>query len=254
MEPKGERCVPVDKQGRGTWNASSKSVELLQKHNLEFNILCVLSQANAAVPGSCTGSTAAWESATSNSSAAEFDQQGNPLPFHYLPGTVRRFLCELFELWWPDRARCASAYSTTSPKLCRAEAGNCTMHETCDSYVVVEYTAMSTRATSSLKAPGNSQHGGRLVARDRTPPAVFGFAFQKTLATRVPGVPIPVHLPRRLPKLRHGPHGRFEDLDYFCQAYQAIYARSVNLSGRTAQATDRGTSRARPPLKAPLAS
>ena len=29
------------------------------------------------------------------------------------------------------------------------------------------------------------------------------------------------------PKFRHGPHGQFEDLDYFCQAYKMIYKRAV---------------------------
>jgi len=27
------------------------------------------------------------------------------------------------------------------------------------------------------------------------------------------------------PKLRHGPRGQFEDLDYFCRAYKMIYER-----------------------------
>src|SRR5665647_3794896 len=29
------------------------------------------------------------------------------------------------------------------------------------------------------------------------------------------------------PKFRHGPHGKFEELDYFCEAYKMIYAKSV---------------------------
>ena len=29
------------------------------------------------------------------------------------------------------------------------------------------------------------------------------------------------------PKFRHSPHRRFEDLDYFCQAYKMIYAKAV---------------------------
>jgi hypothetical protein len=28
-------------------------------------------------------------------------------------------------------------------------------------------------------------------------------------------------------KFRHGPNQRFDDLDYFCQAYKMIYARSA---------------------------
>ena len=29
------------------------------------------------------------------------------------------------------------------------------------------------------------------------------------------------------PKLRHGPHKRFEDLDYFCSSYKAIFAKAI---------------------------
>src|SRR5580693_10127262 len=35
-----------NKEGRGTWKRVMQSVELLQKNKVEFNILCVLSQAN----------------------------------------------------------------------------------------------------------------------------------------------------------------------------------------------------------------
>jgi uncharacterized protein len=30
------------------------------------------------------------------------------------------------------------------------------------------------------------------------------------------------------PKGRHGQHGRFEDLDYFCPAYKMIFAKTVD--------------------------
>src|SRR5260370_28060629 len=36
----------VNKEGRGTWKRVMQSVELLQVNKVEFNILCVLSQAN----------------------------------------------------------------------------------------------------------------------------------------------------------------------------------------------------------------
>ena len=29
------------------------------------------------------------------------------------------------------------------------------------------------------------------------------------------------------PKFRHGPNGRFDDLDYFCAAYKMIFGRAV---------------------------
>ena len=39
-----------NKQGKGTWKRVMESVELLQKERVEFNILCVLNQANVGRP------------------------------------------------------------------------------------------------------------------------------------------------------------------------------------------------------------
>jgi len=30
------------------------------------------------------------------------------------------------------------------------------------------------------------------------------------------------------PKFRHGPHRNFDELDYFCEAYKMVYAKSVD--------------------------
>ena len=88
---------------------------------------------------------------------------------------------------------------------------------------------MSTRATSSSRAPGNSatcvlDSWPEIARRTRR----YSFASKKTLAhPECQACQYQSICHGGCPKLRHGPHGRFEDLDYFCQAYKTIYARSV---------------------------
>jgi len=119
-------------------------------------------------------------------------------------------------------------FDNIAEALAGQKPGNCTMHEACDSYVVVEYNGDVYRAISSSRAPGSSATYARLLAGDRAPHPPFHLRCQEDAGpSRLSGVPVPVHLPRWMPKLRHGPHGRFEDLDYFCQAYKTIFARSV---------------------------
>ena len=220
-----------NKQGRGTWKRVIQSVELLQKNNLEFNILCVLSQANVGRPqelyrffrGLGIGHLQFIP-------LAEFDQQGNPLPFTISSEQYGRFLCELFDLWWPDRRKVRiRLFDNIAEALAGQKPGNCTMHETCDSYVVVEYNGdvypCDFFVESSWKLGNVLLDSWPEIAR-RT--RRYSFASKKTLAhPECQACQYRSICHGGCPKLRHGPHGRFEDLDYFCQAYKMIYARSV---------------------------
>jgi uncharacterized protein len=221
----------VNKQGRGAWKRVIQSVELLQKNNLEFNILCVLSQANVGRPqelyrffrGLGIGHLQFIP-------LAEFDQQGNPLPFTISSEQYGRFLCELFDLWWPDRRKVRiRLFDNIAEALAGQKPGNCTMHETCDSYVVVEYNGdvypCDFFVESSWKLGNVLLDSWPEIAR-RTRRYIF--ASKKTLAhPECQACQYRSICHGGCPKLRHGPHGRFEDLDYFCQAYKMIYARSV---------------------------
>ena len=221
----------VNKQGRGTWKRVIQSVELLQKQNLEFNILCVLSQANVGRPqelyrffrGLGIGHLQFIP-------LAEFDQQGNPLPFTISPEQYGRFLCDLFELWWPDRRKVRIRFfDNIAEALAGQKPGNCTMHETCDSYVVVEYNGdvypCDFFVESSWKLGNIVLDSWPEIARRARR---YSFSSKKTLAhPECQACQYQSICHGGCPKLRHGPHGRFEDLDYFCQAYKMIYARSV---------------------------
>ena len=71
---------------------------------------------------------------------SEFDGLGQPLPYTITAEQYGRFMCEIFDLWWPDRRKVRIRYfDNLAEALAGQKPGTCTMHETCDSYVVVEY-------------------------------------------------------------------------------------------------------------------
>ena len=130
-----------NKEKRGTWKRVMESVELLQAEKVEFNVLCVLSQANVEKPRELYKF---YQSAGIDNlqfiPLAEFAPDGTPLPYTITPRQYGRFLCEVFELWWPDRRKMRiRVFDNIAETLAGQKPGNCTMHETCDSYVVVEY-------------------------------------------------------------------------------------------------------------------
>ena len=93
-----------NKEKRGTWKRVMQSIELLTAERVEFNILCVLSQANVHKP------RALYEFyrrlGVDNLQfipLAEFAPDGTPLPFTITPEEYGRFLCDIFDLWWPER-------------------------------------------------------------------------------------------------------------------------------------------------------
>lgn len=220
-----------DKQGRGTWKRVMVGVELLQKNRVEFNILCVLSQANVERPKELYRFYRRL--GVDNLQfipLAEFDPQGRPQPFTITPEQYGRFLCELFDLWWPDRRKVRIRFfDNIAEALAGQKPGSCTMHVTCDSYVVVEYNGDVFPCDFFVEG---SWKLGNIVLDSWTEIARrtrrYSFAAKKTLAhpeCQVCEYQSICH--GGCPKLRHGQHGRFEDLDYFCQAYKMIYARSI---------------------------
>jgi len=220
-----------NKEGRGTWKRVMESVGLLQKNGVEFNILCVLSQANVDRPKELYRFYRGLGiDHIQFIPLAEFDAEGNPMPFTISPEQYGRFLCELFDLWWPDRRKVRiRLFDNIAEALAGQKPGTCTMHETCDSYVVVEYNG------DVYPCDFFVEDGWKLgnVVLDSWPEIArrtrrYSFASKKTLAhpeCQVCEYQSICH--GGCPKFRHGPHARFEDLDYFCAAYKMIYARGV---------------------------
>jgi uncharacterized protein len=220
-----------NKAGQGTWRQVMRGVESLKKNGVEFNILCVLSQANVGKPREVYRFFRGL--GIDNLQfipLAEFDEAGAALPYTITPADYGRFLVETFDLWWPERRKVRIRFfDNIAEALAGMKPGSCTMHETCDSYLVVEYNGdvypCDFFVESGWKV-GNIHvdSWSEIARRSRR----YQFARKKTLAhpeCQVCEYQSICH--GGCPKFRHGPMGRFEDLDYFCEAYKMIYARSV---------------------------
>jgi uncharacterized protein len=221
----------VNKGGQPTWKKVVEVAELLAEHKVEFNILCVLSAANVEKPRELYRFFRSL--GVDNIQfipLAEFDAEGAPLPFTITPEQYGRFLCELFDAWWPDRRKVRIRFfDNIAEAVAGQKPGNCTMHETCDSYVVVEYNGDIYPCDFFVEKDwklGNItlDSWAEIARRVRR----YNFASKKTIAhpeCQVCDYQSICH--GGCPKFRHGPNRRFEDLDYLCGAYKMIFSKSV---------------------------
>lgn len=221
----------LTKRGQGTWRKVADNVALLQKHGVAFNVLCVLSQANVRQPKTLYRFfRGLGVDHIQFIPLAEFGDDGRPLPFTITPEQYGRFLCELFDVWWPDRRRvCIRLFDNIAEALAGRKPGTCTMHATCDSYVVVEYNGDVYPCDFFVERSwklGNvaTDSWSEIARRGRR----YQFASKKTLAhPECQACEYQTICHGGCPKFRHAPHARFDDLDYFCAAYKMIYARAV---------------------------
>jgi uncharacterized protein len=220
-----------NKQGAGTWRKVMAGVECMKKHGVEFNALCVLSQANIGKAAEIYKFFRAQGiDYIQYIPLSEFDGLGQPMPFTITPEQYGRFLCETFDLWWPDRRKVRIRYfDNIAESLAGQKPGACTLHETCDSYVVVEFNGdiypCDFFVESDWKLGNiNVDSWAEISRRQRR----YQFAAKKT----VPHPECQVCEYRSIchggcPKHRHDPHRSFNDLDYFCTAYKMIFNKAV---------------------------
>jgi uncharacterized protein len=220
-----------NKAGHGTWKRVMQSIETLQKRKVEFNILCVLSQANVTKPRELYRF---YRSLGVDNvqfiPLAEFAPNGERQPYTITARQYGEFLCEMFDVWWPDRRKMRIRFfDNIAEALAGQKPGACTMHETCDSYCVVEYNGDVYPCDFFVE--GGWKLGN--ITLDSWPEIArrsrrYAFATKKTLAhpeCQVCEWQSICH--GGCPKFRHGPNGRFEDLDYFCDSYKMIYAKAA---------------------------
>jgi uncharacterized protein len=220
-----------NKQGKGTWKKVMQGMETMKKNKVEFNVLCVLSQANVEKPKEVyrffRGLGIDY---IQYIPLSEFDAEGNPLPFTITPEQYGKFLVETFDLWWPERRKVRIRYfDNIAEALAGQRPGNCTMHETCDSYVVVEYNGdiypCDFFVESGWKLGNINLDSWVEIARRQQR---YSFAAKKTLAHPVCQVCEWQSICHGgCPKHRHDRYRRFEDLDYFCAAYKMVFAKAV---------------------------
>ena len=103
------------------------------------------------------------------------------------------------------------------------------MHESCDSYVVVEYNGDIYPCDFFVEGGWklgnvNDDTWTEVARRSRR----YAFAQKKSLAhPECQACEWQSICHGGCPKFRHGPAKRFEDLDYFCAAYKMIYAKAA---------------------------
>ena len=221
----------IDRQGRGTWRAVMHSIECLRKNGVEFNVLCVLSRANVAQPRELYRFfRSVGIDHIQYIPLSEFDALGEPMPYTITPAEYGRFLCDTFDLWWPDRRRVHIRYfDNIAESLAGQRPSTCTMHETCDSYAVVEYNGDVYPCDFFVEQGwklGNFHldSWAEIARRQRR----YQFAANKAIphpACQVCEYQSICH--GGCPKHRHDRNRQFGDLDYFCAAYKMILAKSV---------------------------
>jgi len=220
-----------NRAGHATWRKVVEAVERMQKHGAEFNILCVLSQANV---GQARELYRFFRSLGAEHlqfiPLAEFHTDGSPMPFTITPEQYGRFLCEMFDAWWPDRRKVRIRFfDNLAEALAGMKPGSCTMHETCDSYVVIEYNGdvypCDFFVESSWRLGNITVDSFPEIARRQRR---YQFALKKTLPhEECQACEYQPICHGGCPKFRHGKNRRFEDLDYFCSAYKMIFAKAT---------------------------
>ena len=239
----------VNKGAQGTWRKVMQGIEVMQREKVEFNILCVLSQANVHKPKETYKYFRSLGIQYMQFiPLAEFNADGSPMPFTITPEEYGHFMCEIFDLWWPERRKVrVRFFDNLAEALAGQKPGSCTLHETCDSYVVVEYNGdvfpCDFFVEKEWKLGNVNLDSFPEIARRQKR---YSFAGKKTIAhpeCQVCEYQAICH--GGCPKTRHGPNKQFGDLDYFCGAYKMMFAKAVGplrkevekLTGRSAELT-----------------
>lgn len=97
----------VDADGKGTWNRIIKKVELLKKHGVRINALCVVTGLCARSPQKAYESLKklGFEYMQFIACLDPIGEARGSRPWSLKPEAYGRFLCQLFDLWYRDWER-----------------------------------------------------------------------------------------------------------------------------------------------------
>ncbi len=221
----------LNRGGEGTWKRVIQSIEMLQKNEVEFNILCVLSQDSIEKPKELYRFfKSLGVDNVQYIPLSEFHRDGTPMPFTITPEQYGRFLCETFDLWWGDRRKFRIRFfDNLAEALAGVTPGSCTMREACDSYVVVEHNGDVYPCDFFVERDwklGNLMLDSwpEIARRKRRHEFAVNKLIPHSQCEQCEWLSI---CRRGCPKFRHARRRRFEDLDYFCPAYKMAYAKCV---------------------------
>ena len=132
----------VNHLGVNTHSRVIQGIQTLKQYGVASNILVLVSQANVHRAGEV------YRYLVENGHlyhqyipCVEFDDNGKPLPFSISGEEWGRFMCELFDAWYPDDVNTVSIrhFDSILSKLVDGTDTVCTMGRNCCQYFVVEY-------------------------------------------------------------------------------------------------------------------
>jgi uncharacterized protein len=131
-----------NKQGAGTHDRVLRGLSILKKHNVEFNILVLVSSANVEHPEKvyqylCDHGFYYHQYIP----CVEFDEQGKPLPWTITGEQWGRFLNSIYDQWSDGDIRKVSVrhFDAVLQYLVNNQYIMCTMGRNCRQYFVVEH-------------------------------------------------------------------------------------------------------------------
>ena len=122
--------------------AVRKGIETLCRHGVEFNILVLVSQANVHQARSVYRYLREEGFYFQQYiPCVEFDKNGRPLPYAINGKEWGRFLCDIFDCWYPQDVQRVSIryFDALLNKRLGTHAGLCSLANNCCLYFVVEY-------------------------------------------------------------------------------------------------------------------
>ena len=134
----------IDAQGKGTWNAVSRKIAMLQKYKVEINALCVVTGACARSPQKVYTELKKMGFRYLQFIACldPYGQKRNCMPYSLSPEAYGKFLCSLFDLWYNDwkngQYHSIRLFDDYIHILLGEECGTCATCGRCGGYFVVE--------------------------------------------------------------------------------------------------------------------
>jgi uncharacterized protein len=151
---------------------------------------------------------------------------GELIPASVSPGAYGDFLCQTFELWWPERQRArVRTFDSVVNQLLRGEVGLCEFGRRCDEYLVVEHDGsvypcdffvqpkwrLGNLRETELSELAESQRRQSFAAKKRQ------------LARRCQDCPWRENCFGGCPKYRMMSRGRSDDPTWFCPSYRQFF-------------------------------
>jgi len=132
----------VTTKGNGTHKEAIKGIEILKRYNVQFNILTLVSRANV------NNAHEIYHYLKNMGfyfhqyiPCVEFDKNKNLLPFSITGEQWGRFMCKLFDSWYPNDINSVSVRNFDSILSKKIDGINdiCVIGKNCRQYFVVEY-------------------------------------------------------------------------------------------------------------------